>query len=100
MIHGHSLLLDGVEITLRQNGRYHIQRLEQTPHHLQSNGELLGTIIYDQDQADPTAVYQLLTDYPGWRLVGLTASEGEPLVINSERGNGRSLADLINFIHL
>jgi len=99
LIYGRSLLLDTVEITLRQNGRFPVLRL-QSPRRPQNDKELTpGTIIYDQDQMEGTAVLQLLTDHPGWRLIGLTASEGEPLVINSERGNGRSLTDLINFIH-
>ena len=60
----------------------------------------VGMIIYDRDQVDETAVYQLLTDHPGWKLVGLTASEEEVLIINSEKGDGRSLADLMQMIQL
>ena len=104
LIYGRSLLLDSVELTLRQDACPEPGRsacfsiLRHANHHAPPPLDDVppGVIIYDQDQVDETAVYQLLTDYPGWRLVGLTAAEGEVLIINSERGNGRSLADVIN----
>jgi len=99
ILYGSSPLLDTVEIMLRQNGSFPITRLSVPHAPLQLNNVPKGTIIYDQDQIDPTAVYQLLTDYPGWQLIGLTASSADLLIINSEKKNGRFLADSINTIN-
>ncbi len=81
ILYGRSLLLDSVELTLRQNGRHPILRLADTSPPAQLDDVPLGMIIYDGDQVEGTAVYQPLTDYPGWRLVGLTASKEELLII-------------------
>ncbi len=83
---------------LRQNARFSILRLADTSAPPQLDDVPAGLIIYDGDQVEGTAVYQLLTHYPGWQLVGLTAAGEEVLIINSERGNGRSLADVIDMI--
>ncbi len=98
VMYGRSLLLDSVELTLRQNGRHPLLRLSDTSAPPQLDNIPPGLIIYDSDQVDGTAVYQLLTDYPGWQLVGLTASEEELLIISSEKGDGRSLADVMEII--
>ncbi len=98
ILYGRSLLLDSVEMKLRQDGRTAILRLSDTSAPAQLDDMPTGVIIYDSDQVDGTAVYQLLTDYPGWRLVGLTASKEKLLIINSEKGDGRSLADVIEII--
>ncbi|MFQ5418939.1 MAG: hypothetical protein ACE5EY_01120 [Anaerolineae bacterium] len=98
ILYGRSLLLDSVEMKLRQDGRIPILRLSHTRVPPQLDNVPPGMIIYDGDQVDGAAVYQLLTDYPGWQLVGLTASEEKVLIINSERGDGRSLADLMKMI--
>lgn len=106
ILYGCSLLLDSVELTLRQNARtepcrssrFTILRLSHTSPPAQLDDVPPGVIIYDHTQIEPTAVYQLLTDYPGWQLVGLTAAGEEVLIIHSEKSNGRSLADLINII--
>ena len=115
VIYGRSLLLDRVELTLRQNasvepcphGRFSLLRLEPTPRRLGSDEALApladvppGTMIYDRDQMDGTAVYQLLTDYPGWQFVGLTASKESVLILSSKQENGRFLADIINEVML
>lgn len=98
ILYGRSLLLDSAERTLRQNGRFSILRLSSTSPPAQLDDVPPGVIIYDHTQIDPTAVYQLLTEYSGWQLVGLTAAGEDVLIINSEKGNGRSLADLIDMI--
>ena len=98
ILYGRSLLLDSLEQTLRQDGRFPILRLLDTHTPPQLTDVPVGVLIYDHIQADLTAVYQLLTNYPGWQLIGLTASAGELLVIHSEKYNGRSLADVIDII--
>ena len=98
VLYGRSLLLDTVEMKLRQDGRASILRLSDTRAPAQLDDVPPGVIIYDGDQVEGTAVYQLLTDYPGWQLVGLTASEEKLLIISSKKGDGRSLADLMKII--
>ena len=100
ILYGRSLLLDTVEMKLRQDSRTPILRLSDTDAPAQLDDVPPGVIIYDGEQVDGTAVYQLLTDYPGWQLVGLTASEEKLLIINSEKSDGRSLADLMKMIQL
>jgi hypothetical protein len=85
---------------LRQNGRFPITRLPNTRAPPQLANIPPGTIIYDRDQMDETAVYQLLSDYPGWHLVGLTASKEKVLIISSEKRDGRSLTDIIKEVTL
>ncbi len=96
LIYGRSLLLDGVELTLRQNGRFPIIHISD---HTALDNVPTGTIIYDQDQVDETAVYQLITNYPGWQFVGLTASQKNLLHIQSKTYNGRSLTTVLDTIY-
>ncbi len=98
IIYGSSLFLDSVELALRKNGRSPLLRLCDLHTPLPLNGIPAGMIIYDQEQIQATAVFQLLTNYPGWRLVGLSASKENLLSIHSEKSNGRLLADLIDMI--
>ena len=87
ILYGRSPLLDAVEITLRKNGRFPITRISLPHAPLQLNNVPTGTIIYDQNHTDPTAVFQLLSNYPGWQLVGLTSTSEELLIINSQKKN-------------
>ena len=98
ILYGHSLLLDSIELTLRKNGRSPVLRLSDLHSPLLLDNIPAGMIIYDQEQVEETAVFQLLTTYPGWQAAGLIATQEGFLIISSEQRNGRSLADVIEMI--
>ncbi len=102
ILYGRSLLLDSVELILRQSSTTELHtsliRHADTNTPITLHNVPTGTIIYDQNSADPTAVYQLISNYPGWQLVGLTAATDELLIINSQKKNGRLPAVLSNII--
>ena len=98
ILYGRSLLLDTVELALRENGSFPITRLSFSQAPLQLKNVPTGTIIYDQNHADPTAVFHLLSTYPGWQFIGLTAASEEVLIINSEKKNFRFPTNLSSII--
>ena len=65
ILYGRSLLLDTVELALRQNGRFSILRLSTPPTPLQLNNIPKGIIIYDQNDTDQTAVYSTIVPKSG-----------------------------------
>ena len=102
IVYGRSDLLDNVELTLRKNAGIEpyppLIRLFNINAPTPLQNVPTGVIIYDQNCADPTAVYQLLSNYPGWQLIGLTVSSEGILIINNEKKNGRFSTNAIEII--
>jgi hypothetical protein len=93
---GNSLLLDGVAVSLMDQQRLRMVRLEAGTSDIR---EQLGSlepelIVFELDSPDAHSIISLLKDRPGILLIGLDLNCSRAIVLNSSQHLTRSMSDL------